>query len=465
MLNKVRRTLRRHEMVAPGERILVAVSGGVDSIVLLHLLHELREEFQIFLVVAHLDHGIRGGESKADAEFVAAKAKRLGLPLVLEERDVPAYSKEQGLSLEEGAREVRYRFLRAAAVRVGAAKVALGHQRDDLAETLLINLIRGAGLSGLRGMAPVRRKLIRPLIECSRAEIERFARDRGLDYRQDRMNVDRRYLRNRVRLELLPLLEDYRPQIVRRLAHTAQVLGEAASYLEQVAGERLNKLILSPKGEELVLDRRGLLEEEPILRVFILREAVRSVRDTLRDIEFNHLRGMLQLIEDGAARAELHLPGRVRFRCLGDKLSFAPLTAPTEKPKRQDFEFPLQLGENLLPSIGWRFILEEVEPGPKFDETPLRELIDRDRIEEPLMIRNWRSGDRFRPLGMRGTKKVHDLFIDHKVPFEERGRIPLLCDRRGIVWVVGLRLSEDHKVTDKTERALRIAAQKLGEER
>ena len=457
MLTKVRQTIARHGMLAPGERVLVAVSGGVDSIVLLHLLYELREELGIFLIVAHLDHRIRP-ESQADAEFVAAEAQRLGLPLVLEESDVPRYAEEHGLGPEEAAREVRYRFLEEAAAKVGADRIALGHQRDDLVETLLINLIRGAGLPGLRGMAPVRGRFIRPLIECSRAEIEAFAGKQRLEYRQDRTNLEKKYLRNRIRLELLPLLEDYRPNVAARLAQTAQVLGEAASYLERVAHERLEELVRPEDDDGLVLDRRRLLEEEPIIRTFILREAVRRSRGTLRDVEFVHLHKMSELIEGERSRAELHLPGRLRFRRDGERLSLTPLQQEVES---EPYEFPLQMGDNPFPQLGWQFTLEEVEPLPKFDEDPLQELIDRDRIEEPLLIRNRRPGDRFRPLGMAGTKKLQDFFIDRKVPLEERDRIPLLCDRQGIVWVVGLRLSEDYKVTDKTKRALLLTARRL----
>lgn len=459
MLRKVQRTITRYGMLAPGERVLVAVSGGIDSIALLHLLHELQEVFLITLAVAHLDHGIRGAESRADAEFVAAKAENLRIPLVVERRDVPTYAEERGLSLEEAAREVRYRFLEEAAARVGADKIALGHHRDDLAETLVINLLRGAGLAGLGGMAPVRGRFVRPLIECPRAEIEKFAQQTGLEYRQDRTNLERKYLRNRVRLELLPLLEDYCPDVAARLAQTAGVLGEAASYLEQLGRERLTGLILAEADGELVLDRERLLEEEPPLRAFILREAARRARGTLRGLEFEHLQKMRELAERSEGQAELHLPGELCFRRWGRRLVFAPLEA--ERPGPRPYEFQLKLGENLFPELGWQFILEEVEPPLKFGEDPLQELIDRDRMEEPLLIRNWRPGDRFRPLGMAGTKKLQDLFIDDKITPEERSQIPLLCDQRGIVWVVGLRLSEDHKVTDKTNRALKVAARRL----
>ncbi|HIC95925.1 TPA: tRNA lysidine(34) synthetase TilS, partial [Candidatus Bipolaricaulota bacterium] len=464
MRTKVRQTIEDHRMLSPGERVLVAVSGGVDSIVLLHLLHELQGELGISLAVGHLDHRIRGEEARADAEFVAKEAEKLKLPLVLEESDVPRYAEERGLSLEEAAREVRYQFLEEAAEKVGAAKIALGHHRDDLVETLLLNLIRGTGLSGLRGIAPVRGKFIRPLIGCSREEIIAFARERGLEYRQDRTNLEQRFLRNRVRMELLPLLEGYRPGVAARLARTARMLGEAADYLEELARGRLAKLVLAQREGELVLDRGKFLREEPFLQSLILREAVRSLRGSLRDLGFEHLQKMRELSARKEGEAEFHLPGEICFLRRGERLILGKGRA---KPRRAEppayaFELPLRLGENLFNEIGWRFTLEEVEPARvralEFDRDPLKAVINRDRIDGPLSVRNWRPGDRFRPLGMEGTKKLQDLFIDEKVPREERSRIPLVCDRQGIIWVVGLRLSDDYKVREETERALRITA-------
>ncbi len=468
MIAKVRRTIEDHRMISPGERVLVAVSGGIDSIVLLHLLYELREELGISLAVAHLDHRIRGEEAQADAEFVAGEARRLGLPLILEARDVPTYAEERDLSLEEAAREVRYRFLEEAAAKVGAAKIALGHHRDDLVETLLLNLIRGAGLSGLRGMAPVRGRLIRPLIDCSRAEILAFAHERGLSYCQDRTNLERRFLRNRVRLELLPLLEGYRPGVAARLARTAQILSEAASYLEKLAEERLERMVLAQGESELILNREGLLAEEPFLQTLILRGAVRRLRGSLRDLGFEHLRRMRELSGQGEGRAELHLPGGLSFLRRGERLILSSKSSKA-RPKEAGplaYEFPLRLGENTFDQLGWQFTLEEVEPvlELEFDRDPLKAMIDGARIDRPLSVRNRRPGDRFRPLGMKGTKKLQDFFVDEKVPLEERAWVPLVCDRRGIIWVVGLRLSEDYKVTAGTKRALRITARKVDRE-
>ncbi|MGQ9602047.1 MAG: tRNA lysidine(34) synthetase TilS [Candidatus Bipolaricaulia bacterium] len=459
---KVRRTIKEYRMVSPGERVLVAVSGGIDSIVLLYLLYELREELGIALAVGHLDHRIRGEEAQADAEFVAGEAEKLGLPLILEARDVPAYAEERGLSLEEAAREVRYKFLEEAAAKVGAAKIALGHHRDDLVETLLLNLIRGAGLSGLRGMAPVRGRLIRPLIDCSRAEIAAFAHERGLSYRQDRTNLEKRFLRNRIRMELLPLLEGYRPRVAERLARTAQVLDEAASYLEGLASERLAEMVLARGESELILNREEFLVEEPFLQTLILREAVRRLRGSLRDLEFEHLRKMRELSGQKEGRAELHLPGGLSFLRRGERLILSSKAEPKEA-RPLAYEFPLRLGENTFDQLGWEFTLEEVEPvlELELERAPLKAMIDGDRINKPLSVRNWRPGDRFRPLGMKGIKKLQDFFVDEKVPREERVWVPLVCDRRGIVWVVGLRLSEDYKVTAGTKRALRITARKM----
>jgi len=465
LLVKITRTVERYRMLEPGELVLVAVSGGVDSIALLHALSELRDELGVDLAVAHLDHRIRS-ESGADAAFVEREAAKLGLPLVQEARDVPAYAKAKKLSLEEAAREVRYSFLEEVARRLNAQRVALGHHRDDLAETVLLNLIRGAGPVGLRGMAPVRGKFIRPLIECSRKEIEAFARERGLEYRLDRTNLEMDYLRNRVRLELLPLLERYRPGVASRLAQTGLLLGELVDFIEELARERLEEALLEEREGELVLDRKRILRGKRALRGFILREAIRRLRGELRDLEFQHLQALEELITREETQAEMHLPGGVRFRRRGEQLILTLASAAEAEAAPKPFEFPLRLGENVFPEIGWRFHVEEIElAGGKleFSADPLREVIDRDRIEGQLILRSPRPGDRLRPLGMGGTKKLQDLFVDEKVPREERARVPLVCDQRGIIWVVGLRLSEDYKVTEKTKRALRITAERLEE--
>jgi len=461
MLDKVLRTIERYEMLRPGERVVVAVSGGPDSVALLYALCELRAELEIELIVAHLDHMMRPGSGE-DAKFVGQLAESLKLPLVSGAVDVPALIKAEGLSPEEGARLARYRFLKEAAKEHKAEAVALGHTMNDRVETFFINLLRGAGLEGLAGMPPVRHerdvRYIRPLIECSRAAVLEFLRERGLKYREDPTNRDLRYLRNRVRWRLLPLLEEYNPRVLEAVARAAEVLYRANEHLERLAEGRLKEALISKDPQGLTLDRSKLLAQEELVQQYLIRSAVRQVKGDLQAIEAVHIEKVLRELRKGRSGGEVSLPQGIRFLTYGDRVVF------TRRPRRKarpPFCYKLQLGVNELRGIGWRFELEVLEGSHPKPGSDLEARIDYDRIVGPLIVRNRRRGDRFEPLGLGGTKKLQDLFVDEKIPREERDEIPLLCDQEGILWVVGLRLSERAKVTQSTRRTLRVRAERM----
>lgn len=463
MLEKVSGTIERFKLIEKGDKVLVAVSGGIDSVTLLHILQELRYPLGISLAVAHLDHQLRGAESAKDARFVEELARSLGLPIISKSMDVRSYINESGLSEEQSARQVRYSFLESVSKKLCADKIALGHNLNDQVETFLMRLIRGTGLKGLRGMLPKRDIYIRPLIECKRQEIQEYARKKSLEFREDRTNVSVKYLRNKIRWELLPMLEsEYNPKIVDAVFRTENVVREITAYLDKQAEKILNQAITKEEPEVIILDREMLLSQEVALRRTVIRKAIWRVKGSLKDIEFIHIQDILTEITNQKPRSEIHLPGKLKFEKNRGQIKLTVKKPAPSQPK--PYRFELTPGEKKpFPKIGWEFATEkiaiaELKNMEEIYLKPLQVIVDLDKIREPLIVRNRREGDKFRPLGMNGSKKIKDLLIDQKVDYTERDSIPLICDQKGIIWVVGIRLSEDYKITSRTRFGLKITA-------
>lgn len=449
LLEQVRSTIQKYNLVSTGEKVVVGVSGGPDSLALLCCLQELKKELGISLHVAHLDHCLRE-DSAQEAAYVRELVQQWGLPVTVEARDVRAYQREHKLSLEEAAREVRYRFLREVAQKVGATKIAVGHQADDQAETLLLNLLRGSGLTGLKAMLPHREGIIRPLLFITRQEIEAYCRDKGLIPCRDPSNLDMSYRRNKIRQELIPwLAREFNPAIVRVLARTAILLAEEESFLEEVARESLAKVIKKQDRGYLQIEREGLLGLPTALERRVLRDAILSLGG---GVEFHHVEHLRELLKAGSGA--LTLPQGLQAKV---SHGFLLLENPNLKGEEEEIPFcyPLKVpGVTPLPEIGKRLRIEVLSPPAKVISPPWEAWVDRDKLPGPLWVRNWRPGDRFRPLGMKGTKKLQDLFVDAGINMRERRRLPVVVSGENIVWVAGVRLAEDFKITPETRRAL-----------
>ncbi|MEW5761858.1 MAG: tRNA lysidine(34) synthetase TilS [Bacillota bacterium] len=454
----MRENLRRYAMVAPGDGVVAGVSGGPDSVALLDLLFRLREEFNLRLTVAHLNHMLRGREAEEDAAFVAGLAARYGLPFTGERVDVRAYRAVHGGSLEEAAREVRYAFFARVAGETGAARVALGHNADDQAGTVLFHFLRGTGPAGLKGIPPVRGLFIRPLLTVRRAAIEAYLAERGLTARLDRSNLAPFYTRNRIRLFLLPLLErEYNPRLVEALARLAEVCREEDAYLDDLAAAALEGARLEGGEGEVRLAADRVAGLPPALRRRVVRLAWREVAADEHPPDYPAVARVLDLLERPAGGRRVPLPRRVWAEKAHGALVF---TAHREAPAPA-FARPLEVpGATPIPETG---MIVESRLEPWDGQLDLRALppteavLDADRLAFPLTLRSRRRGDRFHPLGAPGKTRLKKFLIAAGIPRERRDRLPLVVDADGeIVWVAGVRPAETVRVREGTRRVLHL---------
>ncbi|MGE5257169.1 MAG: tRNA lysidine(34) synthetase TilS [Hyphomicrobiales bacterium] len=457
-------TVARDGLIAAGDSILVAVSGGPDSVALLHLLRARAERYRLHLGVAHLDHGLRE-ESGRDAEFVQRMAAGLGLSARVEKIDVARMQRQLHLSLEEAARKARYDFFQRTAGQQGYTMVALGHHADDNAETLLLHLLRGGGRLGLGGIRSMRQGVyIRPLIRAGRNDIEDYLRSRGLVFLKDRTNTDSAMLRNRIRHRLIPLLEsDYRQGVRATLSRTAEVLAAEEEWIEDLLRPVFEQLITDRRPGRLALAADGLDKLPLAAARRMVRSALRISRGDLSRIGFAHVEQIIQLSRLSGGAGPVYLPGNLRVLRHQGQLVFAQqdpglaLAPPRTPPGDYEYSLP-EGGVLLIRETGDRIRLSEVPRHAVADPTTAdaqTAFLDRDAVQFPITIRNRRPGDRFYPLGAGGSQKLKKFFSDHKVPDAERRRCPLLVSEGRILWVAGHRVDHQARINPLTRRVLK----------
>ena len=486
LLQQVRRTIEQHDLLAPGDGIVVGVSGGPDSLCLLHVLLHLRDEHRLRLHVAHLNHGTRGADSDADAEFVSRIAAEWGLPATVERQDVPALARAHGLAFEEAARRVRYAFLARVAAEVAAIKIAVGHNADDQAETVLMHFLRGAGPAGLRGMLPrtpltdyrmlesltdsrilhPASCIIRPLLAVPRSEIERYCAQHGLVPRFDRSNLDTTYFRNRLRHELLPLLEGYNPNVRARLCHTAAVIAGDYALLAQLREQAWATVLREEREGAIIFDRAGWQALPVALQRATLRQATYRLRKSLRDVDFTHVENARRIGMQGETGAQATLPMGLALTVGYDTLTVGDAGdagPPPDEPLLWSAEpLPVQVpGTTPLPRSEWVLradLLDEWDAGQiAANPDPWTAYLNLDALAGPLALRPRRPGDRFRPQGMEGHRVKLSAFLTNlKIPRAWRDRVPLLAAGDEIVWVCGRRAGEGTTVGPATRRVARL---------
>lgn len=476
---KVEKTVREHNLLQKGDRVLAAVSGGPDSVCLLHLLNLLAASFEIEIFVFHLNHLTRGEESREDAKFVQDLSSRLGLPFYYKTFDVLRYHRMAGLSFQEAARKARLKKAGEVADKIQANKIALGHNADDQAETVVMRILRGAGLEGLSGMefkAPFPGRggvfLIRPLMEVFRVDIESYCQQKEINYRIDPTNLKPLYLRNKVRLELIPYIEDnYNPAFKEGLLQVAKNLSRENDYLRKQAEDIYSKIVKGKPGKRLYINLRELENYHEALQLRVIRKGLKSLRGDLKTIEAKHLEGILKLAREKGGHSSLNLPRGIRAV---RSYNFLEITSDLKEKEVKEGEtlslkegVPLNIpGKTYVSQLG--LVIEgkrEKRDRLPWPPDPKREAyLDYDQVNLPLYLTLRWPGARFSPLGMGGRKKLKDFFMDEKISLKERSRVPLIISDGDILWVVGKRIGHPYRVTDNTREVLVLRVYPLEKE-
>lgn len=456
MLDSVTETIKRYNMISPGDRIVVGVSGGPDSMALLHMLCSIREEFSLYIHVVHLNHMLRGREADSDTEYVRGFCTDNDIPFTIEYADINELSRKSRLSSEQAGRKARYELFTRVAKDVNANKIALAHNMNDQAETVFLRLIRGSGLDGLCGISPVRDGIyIRPLLFTPRADIEEYCSENNLNPREDSTNFEPLYTRNKIRLELLPFIKhNFNANIEHSLSSLAEILAMDNDFISSCADQAYLKVAKTAENG-VMLDIALLKKLHGAIRSRCIRKALGYVKGDLTDIELKHVELINSLVSRGSTGAAVEVPGGIRA-----EVSYGFLRVAKAKDwSKPGFCHRLQIpGATEVPEADCMIIAsvgcgQNVNP---HDRNRFIKYFDYDRIKGNLFVRNRREGDYIVPLGMTGRKKIKELFIDDKIPRFERNGIPLIACGSEILWAIGYNINDNYKISISTKTILKV---------
>jgi len=465
-LNKLYRHVLRHDLLPRGCKIVAAVSGGADSLAMLHALCRLDslQKMGWGITVGHLNHQLRGQDADLDQQLVLDQTRQLGLDSVAESRDVSAISLQRGGSTELVARQERYDFLEKLAGRIGATRIALAHHGDDQVETVILNMIRGSSFRGLAGM-PCKRSsaaegvyIVRPMLSFRRSDLQKFLRQLSVDWREDRTNLQLTARRNVIRRQVLPLIRGVNPAADRSILHLARYARWVNNYLDRQVAPIVRELEASHG--VLKLDCRQLLSREPLLQSQLIWHAARIAGARLGKVNSRHIDRLLKLAAQNKPIGQVMLPGKLLVQKRYGQLIFtAGLPSGKARQILEPVELPLPgklqiKRQNLVISASLEKFDQETFQQFLAQKTSFAEMIDAGQLTGPLLVRSWHGGDKFHPLGAPGAKKVSDFFTDAKTPPEQRTQALVVCDQRGIVWLVGFRIDQRVRITRRTHRTV-----------
>ena len=451
LVNKVKETIDEYNMLISGDKVLVSISAGPDSMVLLHILLKLKNIYDIDLNLFHLDHLTRKGQSSIEAQFVKELSEKLGLKLTLNVKSAEDYAKKRGLSFETGARELRLNLIQKVANQENITKIATGHNANDLSETILMRLMRGTGTKGMIGIPPTQGKYIRPLIYIWRYEIEKFCHNEGIIYKTDQTNLESYYFRNAIRNRLIPLMREInKKDFLKNLINFSKIYLEEDRFLNSLT-KKIYYKISEKKDRDVYIPLIELKNLPIALNRRLIRLAIEDVKGDILDISFSSVENIIESLRNKVDYFEFNLPKFIKvFR---DKEDIV-----IKKIEKQKIFFKRDIpieGSCIIESLN--LLIEtkimdkkdvKIEPNKKIA------YLDYESLAPPLFVRPWIYGDRFIPLGLKKEKKLQDFFIDEKIPREKRKIVPILVDSKKIVWVVDNRIDERVKVKPETKKVL-----------
>lgn len=469
------------QLLAGDETVVVGVSGGPDSVALLHLLlaMNVRLNWSLRLHIAHLDHRLRGTESDADAAFVEALGRELGIPVTVERLDLRAQATELGMSLEQAGRQNRFEMFERLCLTLGSRTVAVAHHADDNAETIFYRVIRGTGLRGLGGIRPVRPirpdsdiRIIRPLLPFRQTRVMDYLAERGIAYREDSTNHSSEYTRNRIRHDVIPLLsERFNPQVAEAMLRLGEQARGADAYLSETSERLLESLVVAHDSAQLVLHAQLLARKPRVIQTQIIRNALLRLGIGEQDLTYGHLESVAAMAAGREGNKTLDLPGGFRVSRRYTRLVFESAPGAPIEPAAGQTRVAMS-GTTALPAFRMELSAETLDADEQLISNHIRrqtgrgqaqyeEWLDADRVHPPLVARPRRPGDRFLPLGMTGMKKLSDFFIDEKIEPGARDRSVVLCDQLGPVWLVPFRIDDRVRLHRGTRQVLRLRARPM----
>lgn len=448
MKDTVYKNIIENQLICKGDKVLVGVSGGCDSIFLLNILNTLKTEIGFELIIVHINHLYRGESAFDDEEFVKNQAEKLGLKFIVYRKNMDEFAKKSGISKEDAGRRIRYEFFNEALIKEKANSIAVAHNKDDQAETIFMRFLRGSGLDGLKGMDFKNGYIIRPILNISRREIEEFIFNNNLSYREDPTNSEKIYLRNRIRLDLLKKIKDeYNENIINILYNTGRIIKEENDFIAEIAKREMDNVFKIEENSG-VLDLISFNKLHIGIKRRILREIIKSMTGNIQNIGFIEFERIFDICKKNTG-VFMYIKD-LRIINSYDKLLFKFHKAEIKKPKIESLEFlPGESidfnGNKILSKIIKR---GEMEKNPSNRNTVYFPL---SKLDGKLCIRYRKAGDKFNPFGMKGVKKLKDFFIDEKIEKDLRNLIPLICFKNDILWVTGYRRCNGFKVTPEDE--------------